>query len=113
MLDVKISDKKHFKRIELHGILNAETTPKLDSVINKISVNNSPNILMDLENLSFISSAGIGIFIGSIGKIRDKKGDLRFCNVSKEVKRVFELLEMDDFFIFYESFDEALDNFFF
>lgn len=113
MLDIKIIKKKHLNIIQLAGILNAETTPKLDSMINNISLDkHAPNILMNLEELSFISSAGIGIFIGSIGKIREKKGDIRFCNVGNSIKRVFELLEMEDFFVFYTSLKEAESDFY-
>ena len=98
--------------IELNGVLNADTASKLEFTINQILEKGlSPNILIDLKKLSFISSAGIGVFIGSISKIRGLGGDIRFCNAGDEIIEIFSFLEMENFFKFYPSYEEAINAF--
>ncbi len=95
----------------LDGILNADTASKLDKLLKEISGSDLPCIMMDTAKLSYISSAGIGCFIGIIKLIRSKNGDIIFYNMNPKVKRVFNLLDMEDFFKFFTDFDEALAGF--
>ena len=52
-------------------------------------------LVVDLKEVAYISSAGWGIFIGHIKKIRDQKGDLILAGMKPEVSEVFELLEFN------------------
>ncbi len=97
--------------IILDGILNADTSLKLDELLQPLSELEKPFLVMDMEKLSYISSAGIGCFIGVVKRIRNKEGDIRFCKIDAKVKRVFELLDMGDFFQFYSNCEDALSSF--
>ncbi len=97
--------------ISLEGILNADTNVQLDDLLQPLSDSDRPFILFDVANLTYISSAGIGCFIGIIKKIRMKGGDIRFYKMNSKVKRIFKLLDMDDFFEFFSDFDEAFSSF--
>ncbi len=94
--------------VALVGILNAETTEQFGDMLHSLSNLEIPNIIIDGLALVYISSAGIGNFIEVIKTIREKEGDIRFCNLNDKVKRVFELLDMEDFFKFYSNRDEAM-----
>ncbi|MGK0289058.1 MAG: anti-sigma B factor antagonist [bacterium] len=97
--------------VVLDGLLNADTSPKLEKKLHLLSEDNSPKILVDMEKLPYISSAGIGCFIGVIKKIRDKNGDIRFSNLGPRVKRVFDLLDMSEFFMFFENREDGIASF--
>ncbi len=97
--------------IILRGILNADTSPELEKVLEPLADADQSNILVHLPELSYISSAGIGCFIGVIKRIRTKNGDIRFSGMNAKVKRVFMLLDMEDFFEFYANMEEGIKNF--
>lgn len=97
--------------ISLDGILNADTSTKFDEILQSISDLEIPRILIETEKLSYISSAGIGCFIGVIKRIRSKGGDIRFVHMESRVKRVFDLLDMSDFFEYYDSMDSAVASY--
>ena len=69
--------------IILKGILNADTTGKLEEVLQPVSEGECPLVLFDIPELSYISSAGIGCYIGAIKQIRNKDGDIRFSKVKR------------------------------
>ncbi len=97
--------------ISLNGILNADTSMKLDELLQALSDADCPYILFEVADLTYLSSAGIGCFIGVIKKIRSRGGDLRFSNMGPKVKRVFDLLDMAEFFKYYDSLDEGINSF--
>ncbi len=97
--------------ITLEGILNADTSPNLEAVLEPLSDSDLPLILVHLPDLTYISSAGIGCFIGVIKRIRTKGGDIRFSGMDSKVKRVFRLLDMDDFFRFFSDREEGLESY--
>ncbi len=97
--------------ISLTGILNADTSPKLEALLDPIAEKERPCILMQIPGLTYISSAGVGCFIGVIKKIRTKGGDIRFSNTDPRVKRVFALLDMDEFFKFFVDMEAGLASF--
>ena len=94
--------------IILDGILNADTVSRLDVLLKELSGSDCPRLVLDVSKLTYISSAGIGCFIGIIKLIRSKVGDIHFYNMSPKVKRVFQLLDMDDFFKGFSDFETAI-----
>lgn len=110
-LNIDIENVNGVDLIKLDGLLNADTSPKLEEKLIALSEQETPNILLDMEKLSYISSAGIGCFIGVIKRIRNANGDLRFACVDPKVKRVFLLLDMGDFFQFFDGVEKGIASF--
>ena len=108
ILSIDIENVNKVDLITLDGLLNADTSPGLEEKLITLSEQETPNILLDMDKLSYISSAGIGCFIGVIKRIRNSDGDLRFACVDPKVKRVFLLLDMGDFFQFFESVEKGI-----
>lgn len=111
MLTIKQEIKDSIEIITLSGILNADTSPNLEEVLDSVAEKPSPKILMNIPELTYISSAGIGCFIGVIKKIRTKGGDIRFVKMDSRVYRVFSLLDMTDFFKTFDSLEKAMDSY--
>ncbi len=97
--------------IILEGILNADTSQQLEAILEPISGADEPRVLVHLADLTYISSAGIGCFIGVIRRIRTQGGDIRFSDTNPKVKRVFQLLDMEDFFQFHASMEQGLQSY--
>ncbi len=68
-------------------------------------------ILIDLQNLEYIDSAGIGVFINTAKILRKKKGDLVFVNVSSEIKDIFKIVNLQNFIKMFNLEGEALNYF--
>lgn len=55
-------------------------------------------LIVDCEKLTYISSAGLGVFMGYIEEIREQEGDIKICGPTPKVRQVFELLGFDSLF---------------
>lgn len=97
--------------LHLKGYLDASTSQVLDEKMQELLAHSENNMLIDCANLSYISSAGLGIFMKHIDAVRKAGGDIIFCSMQKPVFTVFDLL---GFPILYKIFDDpsvALSHF--
>ncbi len=111
MLTIKQEKTGMVDVIILDGILNADTSPQLEAVLEPLSGNDKSCLLFHIPDLTYISSAGIGCFIGVVKRIRTQGGDIRFSETNSKVKRVFELLDMADFFEFHATMEQGLESY--
>ena len=68
-------------------------------------------MLINMENVQYLSSAVLGKLISLHKALRTKKGSLRLCNIAAPIFEVFEITRLDKVFDIHKSEDEALDAF--
>ena len=78
--------------LKLNGYLDAHTAPKLEHEINNLISDGKKFILVNFNNLDYISSAGLGVFMAFIEDIRENGGDIKMCSMKPKVYSVFDLL---------------------
>ena len=75
----------------LEGDLDAHTSPDLENQVAAILKGPTRRFLVILKDLKYISSVGIGTFIGFQQDIKAKSGELALAAMSDNVKKVFEM----------------------
>ncbi|TFH43533.1 MAG: anti-sigma factor antagonist [Chrysiogenales bacterium] len=68
-------------------------------------------IYVDLKNVEYIDSSGIGILINTAKLIRKHKGDIVLANASDEMREIFKVINLDNFIKIYNSEVEAVKSF--
>jgi anti-sigma B factor antagonist len=68
-------------------------------------------IVLDMSSLKFMDSSGIGVLVSSANDLNLLKGSLRLCNVTKQVRNLFELVRVERFFQVFATRDEAIRSF--
>ena len=105
MADFKVlyRDGEGVSVIDLKGYLDAHTAPDLENAFQKLLSDRKFNIIVNCKELTYISSAGLGVFMAFIEDVRKNKGDIKLSNMSPKVYNVFDLL---GFPILYEIFKD-------
>ena len=93
----------HISVLYLSGFLDAHTAPKFEDGLQSLIKEERVLIIVNHQDLDYISSAGLGVFMGFIEEIRNKGGDIKLSNMSQKVFKVFDLLGFPALF---EIFDE-------
>ncbi len=101
------SDSELMSTLKIGGFLDAHTAPALEEAIQRLVDEGRYNIVIDFRELTYISSAGLGVFMGFIEEIRSKKGDIKMCSMSPKIYRVFDLLGFPTIYQIFEKYDEA------
>lgn len=65
-------------------------------------------LVLDLGQVDYISSAGFRILMITAKRIRNANGRLALCGLSAELRRLFDIAELTDFFTILSSRQEAL-----
>ena len=76
----------------LSGYLDAYTAPALEKAIQAEVEAGRRRLVVDGSGLTYISSAGLGVFMGFIEEVREAGGDIKICGLVPKVRQVFELL---------------------
>ncbi|MCD4813583.1 STAS domain-containing protein [bacterium] len=79
--------------VKISGYIDTTTSGELERVIQGLLREQHYKIIIDLQSVDYISSAGWGIFISEIKNIRTHHGDLKLALMSETVNEVYELLE--------------------
>ncbi|MES1257452.1 MAG: STAS domain-containing protein, partial [Acidobacteriota bacterium] len=74
--------------LTLNGFLDAHTAPEFEKVIQQEVDAGQVRLVADCGELTYISSAGLGVFMSFIEDIRDAGGDLKICNLTPKVAQV-------------------------
>ena len=70
---------------------------------------NAQHVILDLSEVNFIDSSGLGAIVASMKQLEGKR-KLDLAGLTATVERVFLLTKMDTVFKIHASVDEALSN---
>ncbi len=97
--------------IDVRGYLDAHTAPELENVFNKLLDNQQFRVVVNFDELKYISSAGLGVFMAYVETMRENKGDIKFSNMKENVYNIFDLLGFPILYEFFKEEKEALQKF--
>lgn len=109
--NTEIVDKGNISVIKLSGYLDAHTAPILESNFTELIDSSKFKIIVNFKDLAYISSAGLGVFMAYIEKIRNNSGDIKLTNMNDKVYNIFDLLGFPLLYEIFEKEDEALKKF--
>lgn len=108
---VKRKDVEEISILYLKGYLDAHTAPDFEKALQELVDENRVRVIVNLVDLSYISSAGLGVFMGFIEDIRKKKGDIKLAEPNDKVFRVFDLLGFPVLYEIFRKEEEALQKY--
>ena len=97
--------------LRLNGNLNINTVFILESVLAECFSDKHFQIVLDLKNLKYTSSAGIGIIMNAARDARKQKGDVRLSDVHPDIRRIFDLLGFSRIIRLFDSETDAVGSF--
>lgn len=111
MFEVGRSDDGDISILYIKGYLDAHTAPKLEQELQNLIDEEKFRIVVNFNELSYISSAGLGVFMGFIETIREKEGDIKLSNMNPKIFRVFDLLGFPTLYDILDTDEEAKRKF--
>lgn len=97
--------------VSLSGELDQYAAAALKSKIDiETEASHKHNLIMDLSDVTFMDSSGIGLIIGRYKLMKAIGGKIAVCGGNKGVKKVIELSGLTKIIPYYESPEEALDK---
>ena len=112
MLDVEAKRcGKGVVYLSLRGSLDAHTAPRLEERLNSLFNSKIYKVIVNLEEVDYIASAGAGVFLEGVQEARSNDGDILLIKPSAAVDELFTLLGVNGFFKFFGNLSEAMAHF--
>ena len=101
-----LEDYKTLK-LQVEGEVDASSSIQLDEALQAAMLEHE-NIIVDLERLDYISSAGLGVFMSMIQLVESENKKFVIYGLQQTVLEVFQILGLDQLMTFKQAKAEAL-----
>lgn len=87
-----------FWHVNLEGELDVSTADKLKEYLHKLVDEKLLDIKINLSNLDYIDSTGLGVMIGILKRIKSENKEIYIINPKSNVKKIFTITGLDKIF---------------
>ena len=97
-LDIKIQNDTGSQgtaviTVRLTGSLDTATAPQLAEQLAPVLARSTKDIVFDLAELKFISSAGLRVFASTRKMLKERGGQVSFVHMQPQIQEVFEIMK--------------------
>jgi anti-sigma B factor antagonist len=93
--------------IKVKGEVDVATSPALRERLQDV---HGPGIqIVDLHEVTFLDSTGLGVLVGALKRCRETGGSLRLVIGEPRILRIFEITGLTDVFSIFPSVDDAVE----
>ena len=111
MIDITAREEGEITVVEIEGKMNTGASPDAEKFLNALLEDGVTKILLNLENLDFISSTGLRVILATGKKLAGVSGKLAICSPNLTVMDVLKMSGFSQMFNVFDSEEEALSNF--
>jgi len=94
--------------LDIAGSIDVESVPRLRETFEGHLNNGERRFVLNLADVSYIDSSGLGALVWSYTSVRNKSGDVKLLNLTARVKDLLQLTKLLTVFDVYESESRAV-----
>lgn len=110
-MEINSRERDNVVILDISGEVDLYYASAIVKMINKFCEDKTQNIIINLKDVTYIDSSGIGALISSLLRFKEHKKEMKIINVFAAVKKVFELTNLTSIFDIYENEEEAIKAF--
>jgi anti-sigma B factor antagonist len=112
-MEIKAEAMKRCELISVSGRIDSSTAPDLEKALLGLIEAGQKNIVVNLRDTEFISSAGLKALLSALMKVRKMvpSGDLVISEIKPDLRGSFDLVGFDRLFQFYDENLHAVGSF--
>jgi anti-sigma B factor antagonist len=107
-LSLATKDEGDITVVEVGGEIDVYTAPKLREQLIELVSNGRYQLVVDMENVDFLDSTGLGVLVGGLKRVRAHDGSLRLVCTQERILKIFRITGLTKVFPIHASVDEAL-----
>ena len=107
-LRLDVSERDGWSVLAVGGEVDVATAPRLRERLIGLVNDEAYRIVVDLEEVDFIDSTGLGVLIGARKRTGQHDGDVRLVCTDARIVKVFEITGLDRVFDIHQSVADAV-----
>lgn len=110
-MDITVRQMNRVDLILVEGRVDSSTAPQLGRTLDERLSGGTRNIVVDLNEVDYMSSAGLRELVAALKRAKTSGGDVRLSAPSERVAEVLELAGLDSIFQIYDDQVDAVGSF--
>ena len=102
---IRRSEQPPWTVLSVGGDLDVVGAPDLRQAVVTAVAEGSRLLALDLSELDFVDSFGLGAVVGALKRVRQRGGELALVCPSSRIRRVFEICDLDRILALHDSTD--------
>jgi len=94
--------------LSVGGEIDVYTAPQLRQRLIELVEQGSQHIVVDMEQVEFLDSTGLGVLVGGLKRVRALDGSLRLVCAQERILKIFRITGLEKVFGIYATVDEAV-----
>jgi anti-anti-sigma factor len=111
LLNIQVVNVEDIVHLSLEGNMDTNSSPDAQEALMTAIDGGAKKVLVDLEALDFISSAGLRVLLTAAKALGRQGGSMRICSLNETVDEVFEISGFSTIFNVFASREEAMTGF--
>ncbi len=102
---IRRSEQPPWTILSVGGDLDVVGAPDMRQAVVTAVAEGSRLLALDLSELDFVDSFGLGAVVGALKRVRQRGGELALVCPSSRIRRVFEICDLDRILTLHDSTD--------
>ena len=94
--------------VQVGGEIDVYTAPKLREQLVDLVNAGQYHLVVDMENVEFLDSTGLGVLVGGLKRVRAHEGSLRLVCTQERILKIFRITGLTKVFPIHESVADAV-----
>ena len=94
--------------VAVGGEIDVYTAPRLRDKFTELVAAGSYDIIVDMQNVEFLDSTGLGVLVGGLKKVRAHDGSLDLVCTQDRLLKIFRITGLAKVFVIHDSAESAL-----
>lgn len=109
-MEIEVEEKEGFHIVTPVGELDVYTVPLFRKVLLKLEGERRHDIILDMTQVTFIDSSGLGSLIETYQKVTSADGEIAFVIENPRILKVFKIVNLDRTFKVFPNLGRALQS---
>ncbi len=111
-MKIKTVEQYNAVAIELKGnIMGGPEAGELNELLHKLLDENKKNVVIDLSDVKFMNSSGLGMLISAYTTMKSGGGNLKLANATEKINSLLLITKLVTIFENFDSVEEAVKSF--
>ena len=110
-MKIKIQDYEDVTVVQLQGELDGEVAEMFQKTINDVIAKSQSGIVLDMKEIEFIDSQGLGKLLWARDYCRANKCELRIAGLDENCRKILEITRLESEFDHYDELADAVKSF--
>lgn len=110
-MEIKLTESNNVTIVTLKGRLDLSSGSSLKEQIKLLFNKDKTDMHLNLADVEFINSSGLGVLVAVLKETRLHKGRLTLSNLTSYIQEIFDITQLSHIFEIYATQKEALESF--